>query len=337
MENNDNYINSQGIINKSQSEVQVEKNILNSDAGRQGKAINTESETKLKSRKTYLLYGVIVGLLSLAIIPIFFLLSIRTAPSQPAKKESINNASEDLGYSVNIYEPDNDAHIFQGDPILLKGGVVKTNVNDEFWQYNMTWTSDIQGFLGRGEDLTYKYLNPGNHKVTFSVESNSGTKSSAKINIVVKSDPSLNEPQLSQFLSECKKDNKYNDCLYSIIPKLAVWNKGAALELINENVSDKTLKSVYGGVIYDYAQTTFNSDLCAELTNEEFLEGCYVSIATNTKKPELCELAGSRVGNCYHWVASVMRDESYCPNADNPSRCAENVKNNIGKDPYFRI
>lgn len=338
MENDNNQIGRRSFIDKTQPEIQPKQNISYSDADNQGKPLYIESAKKQKSRKTYFLYGVVVGLLSLTIIPIYLLLSIMTKPSQPEKvNDSINKESVDLGYNVYIYEPDNNAHILQGDPVLLKGGVVKTATEDGFWQYNMTWASDIQGFLGRGEDLAYKYLNLGEHNIIFTAESNSGTELSTKISIVVKPDPSVYEPQLSQYLSECEMDNKYKDCLYAIIPKLTVWNRDAASELINQNESDKTLKSVYEGVIYDYAKTTFNSDLCSELTNKEFLEGCYVSVATDTKKPELCELAGSRVGNCYHWVASAMRDESFCSKAEKPASCIENVKNNIGKDPYFNL
>ena len=197
MENNKNQIADQGVIDNTQPENQLEHN--------QGELSVKETIKKQKSRKTYYLYGVVAGLLSLLIIPIFLLLSIKkTTPQIENSYLTENGESAVHEYDIYIYEPDNNAHILQGDPILLKGEVVKSTTNDVFWQYNMTWNSDIQGFLGRGENLTYKYLNPGEHKITFSAESNSGNKSSAEIKIVVKPDPSINEPQLNQYRSDCK-------------------------------------------------------------------------------------------------------------------------------------
>lgn len=309
--------------------------------------INEESikESSKSTWKRYFLFGIIAGLLSLIIVFIIVLLPLlgfrvikpsQTQTPPPELTTSFPKIEADY-FETHIGSPEEGAQVLQGDPIHFRGDYFRkgNSKNEIFWKERMTWESSMGGVFGKGDELTFRYLGPGVHTITFTVEDDKGNKSTDSRKITIRQDPSLTSQGADQFLNDCLKQGESSNCLNTLISKLAVWNKEKALEIINNHPENRTLKWNFETELYEFAKATNKDEICSELTDKEFREGCFVSVAVDTKSPSLCENAGTRAGNCYFWVASKMRDPKLCEKSENVNSCLENVEKNKDEDPFY--
>lgn len=90
------------------------------------------------------------------------------------------------GLSVTISNPDDQSAVNAGNPLLLEGsgndpdgGLLSGN--------SLEWTSDVDGSLGTGEDLSVANLTPGPQTITLTATDSDGNTASDAVDIVVES------------------------------------------------------------------------------------------------------------------------------------------------------
>ena len=89
---------------------------------------------------------------------------------------------------VTIEEPANDTFVRNGESVTFKGSAEDPE-DGSLTGDALTWTSDVEGTLGTGVEVTVAELSAGSHTITLSAVDSDGVTGTASINLLVEDTP----------------------------------------------------------------------------------------------------------------------------------------------------
>lgn len=312
-----------------------------------------EPEAKTQRGWRYFLWGMVAGVVSLVLIPVFILIfslisqRIKTPAPMPATESELKSGTKPASYFyATISTPEDKSQFLQGDEIRFYGFEVKSSykkVSDAqeiFWKERMRWKSSIDGEFGRGDSFNYRYLNPGTQTITFQIEDDKGEKSFVSRQITIRPDPMIIDEGADKEAERCQTeqtDSTRKECLANLIEQLTVWNRPKALEIID--LDPIFLRSSYEWELSRFARSALKPELCEEINSDrKRRDDCFEKIALYSDSPLLCERAGARMGDCYYFLAGKMQKPELCEKAQTTNQipCREYMENQRGKDPFMQ-